>query len=73
MDHLEVVFAPLFDVNQGEVEWGAVISDERVDGTEGLGGSEDVGGDDFVEEAVEFGVFKLDAVQLIEFLAKVGL
>ena len=73
VDDLEGVFAPVLDVNEGVVEWGAVVAGETVDFAEQSRGGEDVRGDDLVEEALEFAVGKLDAVEVLEVLAEVAL
>jgi hypothetical protein len=57
-----VVFAPVFDVDQGVVQRGAVVAGEGVDAAQGAGGCEHVGGDNFVQQADKLAVGQLDAV-----------
>ena len=73
VDDLKGVFAPVTDIHQGVVQGGAVVSGEGVDFPERLGGGENIGGDDFVQQAREFGIGEFDAVQGFELLAKVAL
>ncbi len=72
VDDLEGVFAPVLDVDEGVVERGAVVAGEAVDLAEQGRGGEDVGGDDLVEEALEFAVGELDAVEGLEVVAEVA-
>jgi hypothetical protein len=72
VDDLEGVFAPVLDVDEGVVERGAVVADEAVDLAEQGRGGENVGGDDLVEEALEFAVGELDAVEGLEVVAEVA-
>ena len=51
IDDLEVVFAPVLDVDQGVVQRRAVVAGEAVALAEGAGGGEDIGGDDLLEKA----------------------
>lgn len=39
---------------------------------QGVGGGEDVGGDDLVQQAGEFGIGERDPVQRLEVLAEIG-
>ena len=70
-DDLEGVFAPVLDVDEGVVQRRAVVAGEGIDLAEDLGGSENVGGDDLVEEAGELAISEADAVEGIEFLAEI--
>ena len=72
VDDLEGVFAPVFDVDKGVVERGAVVAGEAVDLAEQGRGGKDVGGDDLVEEAFEFAVGELDAVESLEVISEVA-
>jgi hypothetical protein len=72
IDDLEGVLAPVLDVDEGVVERGAVVAGEAVDPAEPGRGGEDVGGDDLVEEALEFAVGEPDAVEGLEVVAEVG-
>ena len=71
VDNLEGVLAPVLDVDEGVVEGGAVVAGEAVDLAEQGRGGEDVGGDDLIEEALEFAVGELDAVEGLEVVAEV--
>ncbi len=73
VDHLEAVLAPVLDVDQGVVERRAVVALEVVALAQVLGGGEDVRGDDLIQQAGEFGVGEMDAVQGLEILAEVVL
>ncbi len=73
VNDLEVVFAPVLEIDEGVVEGRAVVAGEGVDGAEGLRGGEDIRGDDFVAEAGELGVSEADAVEGVEFFAEVFL
>ena len=73
VDDLEGVFAPVLDVDQGVVQWRAVVAGEGVDLAESLGGGEDIGRDDLFEQAGELGVGEADTVQSFEFFAEVFL
>ena len=71
VDDLEGVFAPVLDIDERVVQRCAVIACEGVDLADGLGSSEDIGGDDLVEQTGELGIGEADAVQGFELLAKV--
>lgn len=71
VDHLEGVFAPVFEVHQGVVQRRAVVAGEAVHCPEGLRRGEDVGGDDLIQQAGELGIREADAVQGLELLAEV--
>jgi hypothetical protein len=71
VDDLEVVFAPVLDVDQGVVQRRAVVAGEGVDAAQGLGGGEDIRGDDLIQQAGELGIGEADAVQGLELLAEV--
>ncbi len=71
IDDLEMVFAPVLDVDEGVVEWRAVIADESLPVPEGAGGFVHVRRDDFVEEPPEFAICQTDAVERLELLAEV--
>ena len=72
VDDLEMVFAPVLDVDEGVVQRRAVIAGEAADGAQGLRGGEDVRGDDLVQQAGEFRVGEADAVEGFELFAEVG-
>jgi hypothetical protein len=71
-DDLEVVLAPVPDVDEGVAERRSVVADEVVALAEDAGGGADVRGDEVFEEALEFGVGEADAVEGFEFLAKIA-
>ena len=71
VDDLEGVLAPVLDVDEGVVQRRAVIAGEAVALAEGAGGGEDVGRDDFVEQAGELAVGQVDAIERFEFLAEI--
>ena len=71
VDDLEVVLAPVLDVDERVVERRAVVAGEAVAFAQGAGGGEDVGGDDLVEQALELAVGEVDAVERLELLAEV--
>lgn len=71
IDELEGVFAPVLDVDKGVVERGAVVAGEAVNLAEHGRGGEDVGSDDLVEEALEFAVGELNAVERLELFAEI--
>ena len=70
-DDFKGVLAPVLDVDQRVVERRAVVAGEGVALAEGVGGGEDVGRDDLVEQAIELGVGQVDAVKRLELLAEV--
>jgi hypothetical protein len=72
VDHPETVLAPVLDVDQGVVERRTVVALEAVALAQMLGGGEDVGGNDGIEQAGEFAVGEMDAVERLEVLAEVG-
>ena len=71
VDDLEGVLAPVLDVDQGVVERGAVIAGEGAYFPQGLGGGEDIGADDFIEQPGELAIGEADAVQGLEFFPEV--
>ena len=73
VDDLEGVFAPVLDVDQGVVQRRTVFAGEGVDAAHGAGGGEDIGGDDFVQQAGELAIGEVNAVQGLELLAEVAL
>jgi hypothetical protein len=70
IDHLEGVLAPVLRVDEGVVERRAVIAGEAVALAKRAGGGEDIGRDDFVEEALELAVAELDPIQVSNFSLK---
>jgi len=73
VDDFEGVLAPVLEVDQGVVQRRAVVAGEGVAVAQGLGGGEDVGADDFGQQALEFIISERDPVERLEFLAEVGL
>jgi hypothetical protein len=73
VDDLEVVFAPVPDVDQRVVQRRTVVAGEAVDIAEGLRGGEDIGRDDLIEQAGELGIREADAVELLELVAEIPL
>lgn len=73
VDDLEGVFAPVSDVDQGVVQRGAVVAGEGIAVAQGAGGGEDIGGDDFVEQAGELTIGEVDAIEGLELFAEVAL
>ena len=56
VDDLEGVFAPVVDVDERVVERRAVVAGEAVAVAECVGSRENVGRDDFIEQALEFAI-----------------
>jgi hypothetical protein len=71
VDDLEVVLAPVLEVDQHVVQRGAVLALEVAVFPQGGGGLEDIGADDVVAQAGELGVGELDLVQRLELGAEV--
>lgn len=71
VDDFKCVLAPVLDVDQRVVQWSAVVACERVAIAQGACGREDIGGDDFVQQAGELRVCQADVVQSFELFAKV--
>jgi hypothetical protein len=71
VDDLEVVLAPILDVDEGVGQRGAVVAGEIIALAEDAGGGENVGGDELVEETLELAVGEADAVEGLKFLAEV--
>ena len=71
IDDLEVVLAPVLDVDEGVVERRAVVADERFPVPEGACGFVHVGGDDLIEESLELAVGECDTIQGLELFLEV--
>lgn len=71
VDDLEVVFAPVLDVDQGVGKRGAVVAGKVVSLAEDTGGGEDVGSDELINEARKFAIGETDAIEGLEFFAEV--
>lgn len=63
--------APVFDIHQGVGQRGAIVAGEVILLADDAGSSEDVRGNEFVEQALKFAFGKADAVESLEFLAEV--
>ena len=71
IDDLEVVLAPVLDVDEGVVERRAVVTDERLPVPEGTCGFVHVGCDDLIEESLELAVGECDTIQGFELFPEV--
>ena len=71
IDDLEGVFAPILDIDQGEIERSSVIAGEAVALAQRTGGGENVRGNDFFEKPGKFAGSQSDAVQGFELCAEV--
>jgi hypothetical protein len=71
VDDFEMVLAPVFDVDQREVQRRAIVAGEGIDAAQGLGSDEDICRDDFVEQPGKLGIRQTDAIERFEFLAEV--
>ena len=56
VDDFKFVFAPVFDVDQGVLQGGAVFANKGVALAQVFGSSKHVCGDDLIAQATEFGV-----------------
>ncbi len=72
VDDLEVVFAPVSDVDQGVVQRRAIVALEAVDIAKPLSSAVDIGRDDAVEQALKLAVCQVHAVKRLEFGPEVG-
>ena len=73
VDHLEGVFAPILDIDEGEIELRAVVAGEGVEGAKRFGRVEDIGGDEFIEQPIEFGIREPHAIEGFELEPEVRL
>ena len=71
VDDLEIVLAPVFDVDQRVLERRAVVALEGVALPQTAGGGEDVRGDDVLKQSAEFVIGEVHAVQSLEVFAEV--
>ena len=62
VDHLECVFAPVFDVDQGIEKRRPVIPLEIVSLAQTPGGGKNVGGDDLVQQTGKLGLRQMHPV-----------
>jgi len=72
-DHFEGVFAPILDVHERVVQRSTVVAGEVFDAAEGLGGGENVGRNDLIEEALKLTVRELHMVEGLKLFAEVFL
>jgi hypothetical protein len=73
IDHLKIVLAPILEVDQRIVQRRAIIAREGIEIAKDLGGSENVGRDDLVEQPGKLAIRQLDAVEGFELLSKITL
>ena len=66
IDDLEVVLAPVLDVDEGVIERRAVVADERFPVAELPGGFVNIWCDNLVEESLELAVGERDTIQGFE-------
>ena len=71
VDHLEVVLAPVADVDEREVQRRAVVALEAVDVPQRLGGIVDIRRDHAVQKALELAVGQVYPVEGLELFAEV--
>ncbi len=72
VDDLEVVLAPILDVDESVIKRRAVVTSERFPMTENACSFVNVGCDDFVEKPPKLAVGELDAVQRFELLPEIS-
>ena len=71
VDDLEVVFAPVPDVDQRVVQRRPIVAGEGVDIAQGLRGGEDIRRNDLIQQAGKLGIRQADAVELLELVAEI--
>ena len=71
VDHLELVFAPVIEIDQLVMQRRAIFPLEAVDLPQSFGGVKDIGVDDLVAQAGEFGIGEADSVERLELVAEV--
>ena len=71
IDDLEMVLAPVLDVDEGVIERRAVVTDERFPVPEGACGFVHIWCDDLVEESLELAVGEFDTIQGFELFPEV--
>jgi len=71
VDHLKAVFAPLFDVDQGVEEWRAVVALEAVALPQTPRSSENIRGDDQIQQPGKLCIGQMNPVKRLEFFAEV--
>ncbi len=73
VDDFKLVFAPVFDVDQGVLQRGAVFACDSIALPEYFRGGKHIGGDDFIAQAGEFCIGEVAAVQCLEFFTEIAL
>ena len=71
VDDFKCVLAPVFDVDQGVVQRGAVVACEGIAFTQHTCGAKHVSGDDFVQQPPKFRVGERDVIECVELFAEV--
>lgn len=71
VDELEVVLAPVLEVDQHEMQRGSVLALEVAVFAQALGGLKDIGADDLIAQAGELGIGERNAIEGFELLAEV--
>ena len=56
VDDFKVVFAPVFNIHQGVLQWCAIFTRKGIVGAKGFGGGEYIGGYNFIAQACEFSI-----------------
>ena len=69
-DHLEMVFAPVLDIDQRVMQGRAIFAHETVGLAQDIGGGEDILADNFIQQAGKFAIGQLDLVEGFEFFAE---
>lgn len=65
------VLTPVSDVDEGVVQRRAVVTSEAVDTTNGSGGSENVGRDDFLLQPGELAIGERDSIERIKLFTEI--
>ena len=71
IDDLEVVLAPVLDVDEGVVERRTVVADKRFPVPQRAGGFVHVWCDDLIEESLELAGGEFDTIQCFELFPEV--
>ena len=72
VDDLEIVFAPVLDVDERVGKRGAVVANKVVFLTKADGSFENVRGDEVGEQALELAVGESDAIERLKLLAEIA-
>jgi hypothetical protein len=73
VDHLEVVLAPVLDIDQGVIQWCTIVTEEGVALAQVPGGGEDVRGKDLIQQSGKFRIHQIDFVERFKFFPKIFL